>query len=98
MVVLREIIQSTHQTLEAADIPDSRLEAEVMVMNVVRMPRQNIFSQQESEVGVQYQRDLAAMIERRLQREPLAYILGYKEFYGINVMVSPAVMIPRPET
>ena len=98
MAVIREVIRRTHQTLEAADIPDARLEAEVMVMNVVRMTRQNIFAQQETEVGPQYEEDLAGMLERRLKREPLAYILGYREFYGINVMVTPSVMIPRPET
>jgi len=98
MPVIREVIHRTHQTLETAGIPDARLEAEVMVMNVLRMTRQNIFAQQETEVRPQYERDLAGMLERRRQREPLAYILGYREFYGINVMVNPSVMVPRPET
>ena len=98
MPVIREVIHRTHQTLETAGIPDARLEAEVLVMNVMRMTRQNIFAQQDNEVGPQYELDLAGMLERRRQREPLAYILGYREFYGINVMVTPSVMVPRPET
>ena len=98
MAVVREVIQQAHQTLEAAGIPDARLEAEVMVMSVMRMTRQNIFAQQETEVGSRLEQDLAVLLEQRLQRTPLAYILGYREFYGINVMVTPSVMVPRPET
>jgi len=98
MAVLRTVIQDTHQKLEAAGIPDARLEAEVFVMNVMHMPRQAIFSEQETEVSAPQQTSLDSMLERRFSREPLAYILGQREFYGINVMVTPAVLIPRPET
>jgi release factor glutamine methyltransferase len=98
MASLRQVIQQTHHSLEAAQIPDARLEAEVMVMNVLRMPRQDIFAHQEMEVGPQQEQALAQIMERRLKREPLAYILGYKEFYGINLLVNPNVLIPRPET
>ncbi len=95
---LRTIIQDTHRTLEAAGIPDARLEAEVMVMDVMRMPRQAIFAEQESQVSSQQEEQLAAIVERRLTREPLAYILNYREFYGVNLLVNQAVLIPRPET
>ena len=98
MAVLRTIIQDTHKKLEAAGIPDARLEAEVLVMNVMRMARQNIFAEQDAEVSAQQQAALDSFMERRFSREPLAYILGQREFYGISVMVTPAVLIPRPET
>ena len=98
MPVLRTVIQDTHQKLEAAGIPDARLEAEVLVMNVMRMARQSIFAEQETEVSGQQQTALDTFLERRFQREPLAYILGQREFYGINVILTPAVLIPRPET
>ncbi|MDA1127953.1 MAG: peptide chain release factor N(5)-glutamine methyltransferase [Chloroflexi bacterium] len=98
MAVLRTVVQETHRRLEAADIPDARLEAEVLVTNVMHLPRQAIFSEQESEVSAQQQATLDSLLERRFSREPLAYILGQREFYGINVMVNPAVLIPRPET
>ena len=98
MASLREVIQNTHRVLEAAGIPDSRLEAEVMAMNQMRLSRQDIFSNQESEVAPQQEQELAATVERRLTREPLAYILGVREFYGINLLVNSNVLIPRPET
>ena len=95
---LRTVIQETHRTLESVGIPDARLEAEVMVMDVMRMPRQAIFAEQESQVSPQQEEQLAAIVERRLTREPLAYILNYREFYGVNLLVNPDVLIPRPET
>ena len=84
MPSLREALQQTHQTLEASGIADARLEAEVMVMNVMQMPRQDIFAQQELAVSSQQQETLSQVIDRRKQREPLAYILSYKEFYGVK--------------
>jgi len=96
--VLRTVIQDTHQKLEAAGIPDARLEAEVLVMNVMRMARQSVFAEQDTEVSGQQQSALDAFLERRYLREPLAYILGQREFYGITVILTPAVLIPRPET
>ena len=98
MPLLREAVQQTHRTLEASHIPDARLEAEVMLMNVMRLQRHDLFSQQETEVSSQQEQVLAQILERRLQREPLAYILQYKEFYGVNLLVNPNVLIPRPET
>lgn len=98
MASIRETIRATRQTLEAVGIPDARLEAEVMVMAVMRMTRQNIFAEQESAVAGHQAAELAGVVAQRLERVPLAYILGYREFYGINVAVTPDVLIPRPET
>ena len=98
MAVLRTVIQDTHQKLESAGIPDARLEAEVLVMSVLRMPRQAIFAEQEREVSEQQEVALDELLKRRYTREPLAYILGQREFYGINVVLTPAVLIPRPES
>lgn len=69
-----------------------------MVMNTMRLLRQDLFANQEMEVSPQQEQQLAEIIERRRKREPLAYILGYKEFYGINLLVNASVLVPRPET
>ena len=98
MPSLRAVIRDTHHTLAAAGIPDARLEAEVMVMDTMRMPRQAIFAEQETQVSPGQEERLAAIVARRLTREPLAYILNYREFYGVNLLVNPDTLIPRPET
>ena len=66
-------------------------------MNLMRMARQELFTRQEDEVSAQQEQALADTVQRRLTHEPLAYILGYREFYGINLLVNPDVLIPRPE-
>ena len=98
MASVREIIQLCHHELQAIGIPDARLEAEVIVMNVMRMPRQDLFAHQEDEATTQHEQDIQGILDRRRTREPLAYILGYREFYGVNLLVNSDVMIPRPET
>ncbi len=98
MASVREIIQLCHHELQAIGIPDARLEAEVIVMNVMRMPRQDLFAHQEDEATTQHEQDIQGILDRRGTREPLAYILGYREFYGVNLLVNSDVMIPRPET
>ena len=98
MAALGEVVFQTQSTLEAAGIPDSRLEAEVLLTNILQMPRHHIYAYRERELTPQQEKFLAGLVERRLKREPLAYILGHREFYGLDLAVRPGVMIPRPET
>ena len=98
MSAVGQVIPETHRTLEEAGIPDARLEAEVLLINILQMPRHRIYAYQEQELNPGQEQLLARCVERRLKREPLAYILGRKEFYGVDLAVGPGVMIPRPET
>ena len=98
MVVLGEVIRQTQHSLESVGIPEARLEAEVLLINVLRVPKHHLYAYQEQELTSQQGQVLARFLERRLKREPLAYLLGHKEFYGVDLAVGPGVMIPRPET
>ena len=97
-VTLKDAIRRTQATLEAAGIPDARLEAEVLLASVLAMPRHLIYVYPEEGVSPQQAQMLARMVERRLAREPLAYVLGHWEFYGLDFAVGADVLIPRPET
>ena len=98
MAALRDVIRRTQDALDAAGIDDARLEAEVMLINVLQMPRHRIYAYQEQELTPRQEELLAQLVERRLKREPLAYMLGHKEFYGLDLAVGRGVLIPRPET
>ena len=69
MTVIRETIRETHQTLEAAGIPDARLEAEVMVMTVMRMTRQNLVAEQAADVPASEAQQLAGIVAQRLEAD-----------------------------
>ena len=99
MPSLRDVIQATHRTLESAGIPDARLEAEVMVMDVMRMPRQAIFAEQESQVGPQQEAQLAAIVERAPHPASLWPTSSTTASSTASICWStPDVLIPRPET
>ena len=98
MAALGDAVQETHIALETAGIPDARLEAELLLTNVLNVPRHRIYAFQEQELTPAETELLARLLERRFGREPLAYILGHKEMYGVDLVVGPGVMVPRPET
>ena len=98
MTSLGDTVNNIFGSLDKAGIPDARIESEVLVANLVEVPRHHIYAFQERELTSQHQEMIAIALDRRLKREPLAYILGKKEFYGIELAVGPGVLIPRPET
>lgn len=87
-------------TDELADdlLPTPRLDAEVILSHTIKHPRTFLHAHPEEELSDRT-RDIAdARIELRRDRVPVAYIIGHKEFYGRRFAVTPAVLIPRPES
>jgi release factor glutamine methyltransferase len=77
---------------------EARFEAEALLMRALRIDRARLIAHPElieRAAGDPTYRDA---LQRRLQGEPVAYILGCREFYGLELEVTPAVLIPRPET
>ena len=79
-------------------IADARLEAEVLLAEVARVSRSAVLASARDPLPAEIETRLNELVERRLRREPLAYILGRREFFGREFLVSPDVLIPRPET
>lgn len=76
----------------------SRLEARSLLAAVLGEPIETLVAHPERPVGAAAAQRFAALAVRRLAGEPLAYLLGEKEFYGRRFAVSPDVLVPRPET
>ena len=94
-----EAIRQLEATLAAAGLADSRIEAEALVMHVLGMNRTALYLSWHQHVVSDGERErLGAMADRRLRHEPLSYILGHREFYGLDFLVDERVLIPRPET
>lgn len=92
---LDEWLRAAALQLEAAGVESARLEAEVLASHVLLVNRTWIVAHPDAEFP-----DLAGetLLHRRLKQEPLAYILGKREFYGRSFLVGYGVLIPRHET
>ena len=75
-----------------------RLDAQILLCTVVQRPRSWLLSHDQDFLPDDATARFNALAHRRAQGEPLAYLLGDKEFYGLNLRVSPDVLIPRPDT
>lgn len=92
------IITKTVPFLADQKIPNPRLEADLMLANILDQPRVKLYSEWDrllTPVEVQRYREL---IVKRVQGWPLAYLTGKKSFLSWDFKVTPAVLIPRPET
>ncbi len=92
------LIQWTANYFEKKGIPNPRLDAELLLAHALGHTRVELYTQHDRTVA---QKDLdrfRTLVERRATREPLQYILGETEFWGLKIKVTPEVLIPRPET
>lgn len=95
---LRELLLSARRRLETANVDAPRLSAELLLCHALGLRRLDIIMDPQRPVAEEEQTTLRTLIDRRAQGEPLAYILGVREFYGRDFAVTPATLIPRPET
>ena len=97
-MTLRAAWMQTRSRLERAGIHDAALESEVLLRHALGIDRAAFFASLEEQPGGGAFRLADSLVERRERGEPLAYILGHREFYGLDILVTPAVLIPRQET
>jgi release factor glutamine methyltransferase len=97
-VTLTETLNSAAITLSAAGIANARLDAEVLLSHIIHKDRVWLITHRADVLDDKDQRDFDEAIERRSKREPLQYIIGNQEFWGLEFKVTPDVLIPRPET
>jgi release factor glutamine methyltransferase len=78
--------------------PLDAFEARILLSHALQLSRVQLITQSERVLAVQECAAVAALFNRRLQGEPIAYILGEREFFGLPLHTTPDVLIPRPET
>ncbi|MFC5527233.1 peptide chain release factor N(5)-glutamine methyltransferase [Rhodanobacter ginsengisoli] len=83
---------------KAAQRLGERADAELLLLHVVEQPRSWLFTHAEDVLGMDVQTAYAALVERRAAGEPVAYITGRRGFWSLDLEVTPATLIPRPET
>ena len=99
-VTIGELVRQARHPLEAAGVPapEAALDAELLARDTLGWDRATWVARRHEDPPPGFSQTYEALIERRRRREPLAYIRGHQEFYGRDFIVSPDVLIPRPET
>ena len=97
-MTLAEALHEAATRLLKAGIDDPRLEAEVLLRHALGVDREELFARLQEPLALELQALYEALVDRRLEHEPTAYIIGHKEFFGLDFACSPAALIPRPET
>lgn len=92
------VLQAAIRALEAAGIEHPRRNAEWLLAAVLDCGRAALYAYPERPVSRRHRARFQEMVARRTRHEPLQYIIGHEDFYGLRLEVTPDVLIPRPET
>ena len=95
---VNELLADATERLEASGSETARLDAEVLLAFVLGIDRSGLAAHPEAVLSTAQQETYEAYVARRAAGEPVAYIRGMKEFYGVAISVDERVLIPRPET
>lgn len=95
--ILREEVRKLSNIL-AFDLTTSRIEIQCLLQHVLGVQRAYLLAHPEQMLSEAQQDAFDALLQRRLRGEPIAHLLGEREFFGLNLKVTPATLIPRPDT
>jgi release factor glutamine methyltransferase len=99
-VTLRQALTVARDRLVEAGIPldEAAIDAELFARTILGWDRARVLTESAHMAPAALEPKFSAWVDRRATREPSAYIIGFREFYNLDFEVTPAVLIPRPET
>jgi len=97
-VTIRDALRSAAERLELHHVSNARLTAELLLAHVLSVQREYLYSHDDRVLTDEESQNLEDRLYDRISGVPLQYIVGRQEFYGRYFLVTPAVLIPRPET
>lgn len=98
MTPLVEVLTRTTEFFRQRGIPSARLDAELILAHVLKVDRVKVYLNFDRPMAEAELEAVRGLVRRRGSREPLAWVLGEKEFYGRDFTVLPGVLVPRPDT
>ena len=98
LVTVLEVIRRSAEFLGRKGVDSPRLQAELLLAHVLGLPRLKVYLEFERRLSEEQSVRMRELVKRRGEREPLQHIIGSTSFCGIEIAVTPDVLIPRPET
>jgi len=98
MPTIGRLIDDAASRLASAGIASARLDAEVLLARVLGCGRASLLARRDQDAGEEVERAFRPLVARRLEKVPVAYLTGTKEFWSLDFEVGPHVLVPRPET
>jgi release factor glutamine methyltransferase len=95
---LKQALGHARGILAQENIDDAPLEGELLLRHVLGISRTQLYLDLDRELNPEQEEAFRQLVERRLNGEPITYITGHREFYGLDFYVDPRVLIPRPES
>jgi release factor glutamine methyltransferase len=97
-VSLKQALSRARGILTQKNIDDAPLEGELLLRHVLGISRTQLYLDLDRRLSPEQEEAFRQLVKRRLNGEPIAYITGHREFYGLDFYVDPRVLIPRPES
>ncbi len=92
------ILKQANEFLTSHNINEAQIDAEVLLCGVLKTKRNNLVTLRQEKISQKQYQQYQDYLKRRINGEPVDYILGISEFMGLKFKVNPNVLIPRPET
>lgn len=99
MMTIQEALNyGRHLLTPQEQTSSARLETQLLLEHVLQTDRATLYAHSERELTTEQEQRYLSLLQRRLHNEPIAYLTGHQEFYGLDFIVDNRVLIPRPET
>lgn len=98
LLTIKDALQKSARWLGEKGSPSPRLDAEVLLAHLLGLSRLDLYLSWDRPLVDTEKTQYRALLKRRANHEPVAYITGAREFYGLEMQVGPGVLVPRPET
>jgi len=95
-VKVKDLLAEARQLLASG--AEGRLNVEILLQQTLGVSRASLYANPDQEVTPRHHEDFLHRVQRRRQGEPIAYLTGNREFWSLDLQVTPDVLIPRPET
>ncbi|MBF0289081.1 MAG: peptide chain release factor N(5)-glutamine methyltransferase [SAR324 cluster bacterium] len=94
----RSILEWTHQYFQSKEIPSPRLDAELLLAFVCQCSRVNLYLAYDKPLSTEERAHYRTLVKKRGDGAPVAYLIGEKGFWALNLFIEEGVLIPRPDT